>query len=425
MSAGAKFDGANDESSNAARLPWMPAPLRSAKLVILAATLGACARQGAPPPQTPKGDGTQMLLVDPKAYESGEQVFAAWLAYGLAKLKTYQEQPPPPANESADDFAIELAGRDMQATFWADLKQKESISHPLFDREIEIQRAGLLPELVIGVHGKPGWTVPGAALSKLRFQAFVEKFAGNYQAATPVHVKTPSGKVLPDVPGDDFPDPAAIPMGAASCGTRLDERNAAWSRFDALAKRLGGVPVSALSTIDFAKQLIAAKDEDAHRTRGVTWVSAKVGYLATLDAFCAVERKNWPEATRSIARAITLRPGDAGPRLEMALALTAVNRPDDALAQVTRAMSLTHDGCTIGLAWRRRGYILVEKGALDAAEDAYKNSLKYDPSNRIAKNELVEIAERRRTQTSRTPDPPIASVPPFGMTVTECRATPR
>jgi predicted TPR repeat methyltransferase len=87
-------------------------------------------------------------------------------------------------------------------------------------------------------------------------------------------------------------------------------------------------------------------------------------------------------------------------------------------------MSLTKDGCTMGLAWRRRGYILVEKGALDAAEDAYNKSLQCDATNRIAKNELAAIASMRRERTARTPDPPVTSVPNFGLTVTECSGAP-
>jgi predicted TPR repeat methyltransferase len=76
----------------------------------------------------------------------------------------------------------------------------------------------------------------------------------------------------------------------------------------------------------------------------------------------------------------------------------------------------------MGLAWRRRGNILVEKGALDAAESAYRTSVKYDPKNRIAHSELATIEKMRRERRSRTPDPVVTAVLPVGMTVAECAA---
>jgi hypothetical protein len=279
----------------------------------------ACARQGGGAAASPdKGSEKIVLLEDPAAHADGERVYAAWVIYALTKAATYAEHPPPAANDSADDFALELAARKMQADFWSDQKKEGAPAHALLDKQIEISRAGMLPEFVIAVHGRPGWTVPPDALSKLRFEPFFEKFAGSYAQGAPVQFQARSGKVIPDVPGADFPDPAGLPMGAASCSRALDERKAAWSRFGAVERRLGGVAISAVSTVDFARQLMAAQKEEAHRTRGVTWVSPRVGHLAKLDAFCAVERKDWSDAMRTLSRAVAMRPDDAGLRLEMA-----------------------------------------------------------------------------------------------------------
>lgn len=394
-------------------------------LLAMAMCLGACARQSGQSAGAfqPGGDADKVeIVVGPGAFKDGEQVLGAWLLYGAAKAAAFAEHPPPGPNESADDFAIELAGREAQSEFWMGVRKEGAPSHQDLDKQVEVWRAGFLPELVISVHGRPGWTVPPAALAKLQFGVFVKKFAGNYVAGAPVVLRPPSGKPIPDVPGADFPDPSSLPMGQPSCARALEERKAAWTRFEALEKRLGGVAVSAETPVAFAHQLTIAQNETEHRKLGVTWVSPRVGYLAVLEGFCAVERKDWPQATRALARAVSLRPDDPALRLEWALALTAINRPDDALAQVTQAITLTKDGCVLGLAFRRRGYILIEKGALQAAEDAYKTSLKYDPRNHLAAQELAHVAQLRRERRARTPEPMVASVPPFGMTITECPA---
>ncbi|MDC7684796.1 tetratricopeptide repeat protein [Asticcacaulis sp. BYS171W] len=47
---------------------------------------------------------------------------------------------------------------------------------------------------------------------------------------------------------------------------------------------------------------------------------------------------------------------------------------------------------------RRKGYALIELGRWDEAEKAYKESLKLDPKNEIAKNELIFIKEQKKKQ---------------------------
>jgi tetratricopeptide (TPR) repeat protein len=388
----------------------------------IAVCLAACApKGGSTGAAQPRSEGQLDIGMGPSAYNDGEKVLAAWLIYGTAKAKAFEEHPPPAANESADDFETELAARTAQAEFWAEQRKQGAPAHAVLDQQVEVWAAGLLPELVIAVHGRPGWTIPPSALGKLNFDALAQRFAGDYPAGAPVVIRPPSGKPIPDVPGADFPDPARLPMGQASCSTALDERKAAWRRFEALETRLGGVAVSAGAPLVFAHELMAARGETVHKARGVTWVSPRVGHLAALDAFCAVERKDWPDAMRALTRAVSLLPDQPVLRLELALAVTAINRPDEALAQVTRTLQLTRNGCVVGMAFRRRGYILVEKGALEAAQEAYQTSLKYDPQNAIARGELAHIGQLRRERRSRTPEPMVSSVPPFGMTVTECR----
>jgi hypothetical protein len=350
-------------------------------------------------------------------------VLRAWMAYGVAKLAAYQKQPPPAANDSGDDFALELAGREVQCKFLAEPRPEGTPRNAEFDRQLEICRAGFLPELVIAIHARPGWTIPAATVSALRLQEFAERFVGNYTPGAPVMLETRSRKRFPDVPGGDFPDPAQLPVGPSVCSTAINERAAAWARWSRVEPTLGGAPVSASSTLGFARQLIAIK-KDPRYARGVTWVSERVAHLAMVDGFCAVEAKDWPRAGEVLARAAALDPSNPHTRLELGLALTSLRRFDDALAESDRVLSSTSDGCAVAKAWRQRGYILYEQGALDGARAAYEQSLVFDPGNRLAEQELRSIATARqqhgglKERTSFTPPPTL------GTTITTCRPRP-
>ena len=153
---------------------------------------------------------------------------------------------------------------------------------------------------------------------------------------------------------------------------------------------LGGVPVSASTAINFARQLEAIKS-DARYARGVTWVSDRVAHLAMVDGFCAVEEKDWPHARDVLTRAALLDPSNPGPQLELGIALTNLHQYDAALATIDRILSSGTDELTVGRALRQRGYVLFEQGALDASRASYEQSLKVDPDNSIALRELESL----------------------------------
>jgi tetratricopeptide (TPR) repeat protein len=115
-----------------------------------------------------------------------------------------------------------------------------------------------------------------------------------------------------------------------------------------------------------------------------------------LDGFCAVEAKDWPRAVTMLARAAVLAPNEALPHLELSLALTTLKRHDEALRHVDRALTLASEGCAAAAAWRRRGFILFEMGALADARGAYEKSLQLEPGNPLALSELSLIADELR-----------------------------
>jgi Flp pilus assembly protein TadD len=118
-------------------------------------------------------------------------------------------------------------------------------------------------------------------------------------------------------------------------------------------------------------------------------VAADLHYLL---GFCAVERQDLGEAARALGASVRLNPLSPGARLELAHVLVLQRKLDDADQQVAGVLASTHDRCELGRAWRRRGYILVERGRLEEAWAAYQKSLEHDPGSKVAVDEMVFIA---------------------------------
>ena len=303
--------------------------------------------------------------------------------------------------------------------FWA---EKHTRPDSDLDRQVEIWRAGYLPELVVAVHGRPGWTIPAPTIAALRLEEFVTRFQGNYSNEVAVAIQPAGGKKFPDVPGADFPDPKQLPVAPSTCRAAIDERRAAWARWERLVPLLGGDPVSASSTMRFGRQLMALKRNPQRALRPVTWVSERVGYLAFLDGFCAVEAKDWPLAITMLSRAAALDPSKSDPHLELSGALAMSHQLDKALLEANWALALAgEDGCAVARAWRRRGYILIELEAFDAAKVAYEKSLEVDPDNPLALSELATIAKAMK-QPGNWRVKPQPGQPAFDpVKVTSCR----
>jgi tetratricopeptide (TPR) repeat protein len=70
--------------------------------------------------------------------------------------------------------------------------------------------------------------------------------------------------------------------------------------------------------------------------------------------------------------------------------------PDKALKHYQAAVNLTQEFTASeseqGMALRGLGFTLIELGQLDAAEDAFIRSLEVEPTNQLAKEELLYIA---------------------------------
>jgi tetratricopeptide (TPR) repeat protein len=107
--------------------------------------------------------------------------------------------------------------------------------------------------------------------------------------------------------------------------------------------------------------------------------------------------------------------------LERAQALIRLRRYREALALYDRVTEIgPHVSAThLAAAKRGRGFVLIELGDLDGAEEQFRASLEHDPESESAASELQYIVHLRsggapsfKTETSqiRTPDPTVCSL---------------
>lgn len=111
------------------------------------------------------------------------------------------------------------------------------------------------------------------------------------------------------------------------------------------------------------------------------------------------EIRKHEDAVRVLDEGIALRAapnlGDTLPVLisERGAALEGLQRWDDALADYDHGLTIEKMPDIIRAhLFRGRGYALTELNRLDEAEQAYNNSLKFEPNNTLAQNELRYIA---------------------------------
>lgn len=126
-------------------------------------------------------------------------------------------------------------------------------------------------------------------------------------------------------------------------------------------------------------------------------------YAAYILGWYANETRHPEDALEPLAKGLALQPGNALLTVEQNASFVLLRRFPEALAanDLALAQPMIADSDRAQLL-RNRGYVLIELGRIDEAEAAYNQSLKLDPGNRIALNELDYI----RRQRAGVPQPP-------------------
>ncbi len=118
----------------------------------------------------------------------------------------------------------------------------------------------------------------------------------------------------------------------------------------------------------------------------------------SLKAYIASDKQQWPSAMKYLAEEIKYNPYSANAYNEQGYVLNMTKRPKEALKLYEKgfetAVRFKYDNSVKATALRGKGYALTEMGDLKGAKKAYEESLKLEPNNQTALDELKYIKNR-------------------------------
>jgi tetratricopeptide (TPR) repeat protein len=358
---------------------------------------GAAPAAGAAPPGRGAGAEPGSDVKVSLAAGLPEEQGAAWLAYALVHAAGSTEQP------RRDGYATEKEARATLAQTWSELRGKGAPADRYLDQLVAVQRAGWMREYVIATFAEPGWIIPAddvAALKLADFQRWAHAHIPDHRAVTLAGVEV-AGAAAPPAPGATLPASEAINPAHVPCArTRATVAEALrrWTAEEAaLAGKSQAVPLSTASGELLLAALDRAHTDGRFKGRGAALVSPRAVNVVFIAGFCAVEDGQPAAAEPLLRRAAALDPANANIRAELAHVLTAMKRLDDAEHEVDIGLGLATDHCHLGILWRKRGYLLFDRGKLVDAYAAYARSLEFDPGSDIPRKEMsLIVSELRR-----------------------------
>lgn len=132
------------------------------------------------------------------------------------------------------------------------------------------------------------------------------------------------------------------------------------------------------------------------------WIDIACPTAYYMTGYLHAGARRWQEALQWLERANAIAPYFPDSRNERSFVLAQSGQLPEALTSYREVLALADrfPNATYikPLALRGQGWVLTEMGDLDGAQHSYEASLKIDPDNALAKNELEYIAKLREKQ---------------------------
>ena len=321
------------------------------------------------------------------------------------------------------DFAIEVAAREHLAESWKKARAEQRATDRDLDLLADVQDAGLMREYVLSYLARPGWTVSADDLARLDF----DRWESWQRAHLPPDHRAATGAIVTGLPpapvaGAELPGPEIDPLHSSCQAVRpaLERALAAWERQE---RALPALPLSVPSQDQLVLAFKQAAPSPRAQRNGIVLVSPRVLNVAFVAGFCAVDRAAWPAAEALLRHAVALSPATSNVRGELVQALIMEKRLDEADAELDAALALPDTACRKAALWRKRGYILFDRGKLVDSYRAYAHSLDFDAASPLARSEMTLIVKTLRAAGSydeKVLAPLVAPAVPNQLRVTSC-----
>jgi len=158
-------------------------------------------------------------------------------------------------------------------------------------------------------------------------------------------------------------------------------------------KRKDGIAIHFWDQMEFFSYVAYIQQKDSKDKRNVTWETPSYSKAYYLVAFLAVEEGNWQKGLELIDSALKLEPDHPTLLCEKALILGRLGKHKEALA-IYQAATRTREWAPVdqhARAMRGAAIALIDLGKLEEAENLLRESLKLEPTSKVALNELAYI----------------------------------
>jgi len=208
------------------------------------------------------------------------------------------------------------------------------------------------------------------------------------------------------------PDPEALDAGRVDAAVRAlgggdfkraesllrDVISRAPSTYEYATEQPGGVFMRFWDQQEFVHYTnwLQQNFQPLYRNRSIFWIPSAYPRAYYYMGFLKIKTQHYHDALVYLEEGYRLEP-NAKFRLEMAQALIMLGRHQEALAIYDE---VEEPGPFSGLreqsaALRGRGFVLIELGDINQAEETFRESLKLDPESKVALSELEYIAQLR------------------------------
>lgn len=345
------------------------------------------------------------ISMDQELTKGNQTVSAAWMAYGMQKAlwrtKTFFEKNPG-ATVYGYSFMEEVECRRSLAEIWLDLKKKDGSTDPYLDDLAAVVKAGFIREYVWHYFRQADWIAP-ADMHEEAYESWAQNAIPNHTCITLATVSSGAGnetmtpqeqqqaiyKAIEAINGKRFKKAESLLEQVVSFAP------AGWKAF---SESNDSIFCAFWDTVEMNRCI----REQPDRVVIPCFPSYSRAYY--LLGFIAIEKGNAERALVQLNKGLALQPDHPVILLEKATVLSMRKQPEEAyecyvLAEKPNFASTLN---ILARALRGQGVALIDLNRLDEAEVCLRNSLKYEPDNKVAMNEIEYI--RRLHSGEAAPD---------------------